>query len=356
MLIPNGDISAVSIHSRVCVISVNCRKLCLPSICSALELSLKSLWLIALLCFPLRAQAQTGLSSQWIAFNRASAPNSNLQCFKPRNVSVSGGNLVITTKSELAFCSSIDLAFTFYRYTSGYVSMRNFNFLYGTVEFRAKFGGGAHSGSWPVVWMEDASCQASDPTGTDSPCNGQEIDIAEILDSDFEHVNQQIHVDTYTHNDGCKAPTTDTSQNFHVFQLVWSPGELVFKIDGTPTCTIIQKYVPHAPMYLKIDNFVGKFGGPVNNHSLPWTTLVDYVKVTQGSTVIFEDDFNPSQPYQSLQPVLVNPSLIDRSDNALSADIFRRWQPWALVICFVVLSARIVLRLHSPRNNRGKKS
>ena len=74
-----------------------------------------------------------------------------------------------------------DLSLKIYRYTSGWVSMRNLNFLYGTVEFRAKFGGGANSGAWPVVWMEDASCQASDPTGTDDDCNGQEIDIAEIV-------------------------------------------------------------------------------------------------------------------------------------------------------------------------------
>ena len=78
--------------------------------------------------------------------------------------------------------------------------MRNFNFLYGTVEFRAKFGGGVGTGAWPTVWMEDASCQASDPTGTDERCNGQEIDIAEILNSDFTHINQQIHVDNFNHN------------------------------------------------------------------------------------------------------------------------------------------------------------
>ena len=124
-----------------------------------------------------------------------------------------------------------------------------FEFLYGTLEFRAKFGGGADTGSWPLVWMEDASCQASDPTGTDDPCDGQEIDIAEILNSDFTHVNQEIHIDDFAHNDGCTASATDVSQNFHVYQLIWSAGSLVFKIDGATTCTINRNYIPSATVY-----------------------------------------------------------------------------------------------------------
>ncbi len=317
---------------------------------------MRNLWLIALLWFPLPTRAQTGLNGQWIAFKRASAPNSNLQCFTPDNVSVSGGNLVITTKSEFATCSSIDLPFATYRYTSGYVSMRNFNFLYGTVEFRAKFGGGANSGAWPVVWMEDASCQASDPTGTDDNCNGQEIDIAEILHSDFTHVNQQIHVENFSHNDGCNASTTDTSKNFHVYQLLWSAGSLVFKIDGATTCTIARNYVPNAPMYLKFDNFVGNFGGAVNDRSLPWTTLVDYVKVTQGSAVIFEDDFDPKDTNQPPKAVLATPSSSNRSDKTLGLKIFWRWPLWALVICLVILSAMIAYSFRGPRSSGGKGS
>jgi beta-glucanase (GH16 family) len=254
------------------------------------------------------AQAQSGLDARWVAFDRAGAPNSKWQCFTPRNVTVSGGNLVISTRGEAAKCSSFDLQPATYGYTSGFVSMRSFNFLYGTVEFRAKFGGGSNTGAWPTVWLQDASCQSSDPTGTDDRCNGQEIDIAEILDGDFTRVNQQIHVDNFARNDGCKASTSDTSQNFHVYQLVWSPGSfwspgsLVFKIDGTTTCTIAKRYVPKDPMYLKISMYVGGYGGPVKDGSLPWTTLIDYVKVTQGSTVVFQDDFNARPTDQPPRP------------------------------------------------------
>jgi beta-glucanase (GH16 family) len=247
---------------------------------------------IALLTCCLPACAQAGLDTKWIAFDRAGAPNSKWQCFAPQNISVSGGHLVIATRTETAKCSSFDLQPATYKYTSGFVSMRRFNFLYGTVEFRAKFGGGSNSGAWPAVWLSDVSCQSSDPTGTDERCNGQEIDVAEILDANFTQVNQQIHVNDLVHNDGCTASTSDASQNFHVYQLVWSPGLLVFGIDGATTCTIAKKFVPNAPMYLKVSMYVGGYGGPVKESSLPWTTLIDYVKVTQESTVVFEDDFN----------------------------------------------------------------
>jgi beta-glucanase (GH16 family) len=310
---------------------------------------MRKLFLIALLWLPWSTRAQTDLNSQWIAFNRASGPDSNLQCFRPKNVSVSSGNLIITTKSELAACSSFDLSFAVYHYTSGFVSMRNFNFLYGTVEFRAKFGGGVNTGAWPVVWMADASCQASDPTGTDYSCNEQEIDIAEILHSDFTHVNQQIHVAKFSHNDGCNAYATDVSKNFHIYQLLWSAGSLVFKIDGATTCTINQNYVPNAPMYLKIDAFVGKFGGPVNNGSLPWTTLLDYVKVTQGSSVIFEDDFNTNDTNQPPNPTLATPS-------SIGLKIFWRWPLWGLVISLVIVFALIAFSFRGARSNRGKGS
>lgn len=295
------------------------------------------------LSVPFVTRAETSRGGQWIAFNRAGAPNSNLQCFTPGNVNVADGNLIISTTTHTASCSSIDLPSASYNYTSGFVSMRSFNFLYGTVEFRAKFGGGAGSGAWPVVWMADASCQASDPTGTDERCNGQEIDIAEILNSDFTHVNQQIHVNNFAHNDGCKAFASDTSQNFHVYQLIWSAGSLVFKIDGTTTCTITRSYVPNAAMYVKVTVFVGKYGGPVKGGSLPCKTLIDYVRVTQDSTVVFSDDFNLTSTIQPGQAA---------SNNALSSsdlaqpEVRSTWRQWLLpaLVVLILVGAAFALR------------
>src|SRR5215831_19782625 len=114
---------------------------------SAMRVVRFSVLIVLLQSFSL-ARAQSGLDARWVAFDRAGAPNSKWQCFTPRNVSVSDGNLVISTRTETANCSSFDLHPATYQYTSGFVSMRSFNFLYGTVEFRAKFGGGSNTGAW----------------------------------------------------------------------------------------------------------------------------------------------------------------------------------------------------------------
>jgi beta-glucanase (GH16 family) len=305
-----------------------------------------------LLCFSGSSWAQTSPSDAWTAFNRAGAPNSNQQCFTPRNVSMSGGDLVIFTQSEKSKCRSFDLPMATYDYTSGFVSMRRFNFLYGMVEFRAKFGGGANTGSWPAIWMQDASCQASDPTGTDDNCNGQEIDIAEILNGRFDQVNQQIHVDNYTRNDGCSASTIDVSENYHIYDLVWSPGSLVFKIDGKTTCTIVKHYVPNAPMYLKINTFVGSLGGPVEKKSLPWTTWVDYVKVTQGNDVVFYDDFDGKPTRESVPAVSLNQPSSYHSHHAFFASVFARWRIWISIASAAALTA-LAIKLRNGKQRRG---
>ena len=133
-----------------------------------------------------------------------------------------------------------------------------------------------------------------------------------------------------------------------------SAGTLVFKIEGTTTCTIIQNYVPHAPMYVKINNFVGSFGGSVNSGTLPWTTLVDYVKVIQGSTVIFDDQFNLEHNNQPPQPVLLTPSPSKQSSQTLGPEIFLHWPIWAFVISLVFVIALTASKFRGPKSNGGK--
>ena len=296
------------------------------------------------------AIAQNSQANQWIAFNRAGAANSNLQCFKPSNVSVAGGYLILTTRVENASCSSIDLPLGTFPYTSAFVSMRTFHFLYGTVEFRAKFGGGDRTGAWPTVWMLDSSCQASDPTGTDDACNGQEIDVAEILDGNFRQVNQQIHVDNFAHNEGCSAPVSDASRNFHTYQLVWSPRSLVFKIDGRPTCTLRGEYIPKAAMYVKISVYAGKSGGSIRNESLPWKTLIDYVKVTQGSSVVFNDEFNSETTIEPAPYAVVTPPTSShRSVRSVIANAFEHWPAMVAVLSTTTVVALVAIRLRGPK-------
>jgi hypothetical protein len=218
-------------------------------------------------------------STQWTVMNReGDQSNSELQCYQPANVVVEAGNLQITSEVQPIICNG-----TNYRYTSGMVQWTSFNFTYGTVEFRAKMAGGR--GPWPTIWMLGANCQATNILSANNvpPCNwpqpgSDEIDITEVLSSNHSSVNQQIHSDIY--NWGCSVNTADLSQDFHTYQLEWSAGSLVWKIDGTQTCQVTN-HVPSTPMFLLINTAIGGAGGSVDDSTLPQTMSVDYVKVTQ---------------------------------------------------------------------------
>jgi beta-glucanase (GH16 family) len=130
-----------------------------------------------------------------------------------------------------------------------------------------------------------SNCQATNVKSADNSgaCNwpqpgSDEIDITEILNSNHTSVNQQIH--SAGNNSGCTASTTDVSQNFHVYQLVWAAGSLEWKIDGTSTCKITNG-IPSNPMFLIISTAMGGAGGAINSSTLPQTSLVDYVKISQ---------------------------------------------------------------------------
>ena len=224
-------------------------------------------------------------TTAWVAMNRAGDySNSEQECYNPSQVSVSNSNLVITSIGQTATCGDANHAPSQFPSMSGMVQWKTFNFTYGTVEFRAQMAGG--QGTWPAVWLLGANCQPTNVSSADNsgacfwPQPGSdEIDITEILYSNHTSVNQQIH--TVTNSDGCKATTADVSQNFHVYQLEWAPGSLIWRIDGTPTCQLTNSSIPSNPMFLMINTAMGGVGGAINNTTLPQSTTVDYVKITQ---------------------------------------------------------------------------
>ena len=163
------------------------------------------------------------------------------------------------------------------------VQWTSYNFLYGTLEIRAKMAGG--QGTWPTLWLLGTNCQQTNVVSPDNipPCNwpqsgSDEIDMTEILSGNLTTVNQQIH--SGSSNPGCGAGTTDVSQNWHTYGLVWRPGSIAWTIDGATTCTITTA-VPSTPMFLMINTALGGAGGTVVDSTLPQTLSVDYVRVYQ---------------------------------------------------------------------------
>ncbi len=224
------------------------------------------------------------LESAWTALNRqGDQGDGEEECYNPSQVSISNGNLVITSIAQTTTCGDRDNSPSQFPYLSGMVQWTSFNFTYGTVEFRAKMAGG--QGTWPAVWMLGANCQttsilSAENTGCNWPQPGSdEIDITEIKGGALTMVWQNV----ISGNSGfqtCEPTATAVSENFHVYQLVWAPGSLIWKIDGTQTCQFANN-IPSTPMFLIINTAMGGAGGSVNPSTLPQTMSIDYVKVTQ---------------------------------------------------------------------------
>ncbi len=219
------------------------------------------------------------LSSAWTAVSGPGDQSNNEQeCYSPQNVTVTGGLL-----EEEAQVGSVPKQTC--GYISGAVQWTSLSFTYGTVSVRAKLSAG--KGTWPAIWLLGTNCQR--PTWLQNNCawpapGSNEIDIAEILQSNLTKVNEQIHTENSSgasESPGCTAATSNASQNWHTYTLIWAPGSLTWEIDGVQTCKTTS-YVPSTPMFMIIDTAVGGVGGgSVQNSTLPQTTEVDYVRVTR---------------------------------------------------------------------------
>jgi beta-glucanase (GH16 family) len=226
------------------------------------------------------------LSSAWTAAaGPGDASGNEQECYSPQNVTVSGG--VLQEKAQvgsMSNCSCPPGSTNACGYVSGAVQWSSLSFTYGTVSVRAKLAGGR--GTWPAIWLLGTECQS--PTWLQNTCpwpapGSDEIDVAEVMQSNLGAVNEQIHTENSSgtwESPGCTATTSDVSQNWHIYTLVWAPGSLTWEIDGVQTCHITS-YVPTTPMFLIIDTAVGGIGGGmVKKSTLPQTTQVDYVRVT----------------------------------------------------------------------------
>jgi beta-glucanase (GH16 family) len=213
---------------------------------------------------------------EWWVENRTSdTTNNEIACYRPEQVSMTNG-LVITAIYQTNTCSSGLSPSQQWPYTSGMIQWNARTWLYGTLEFRAKFP--RDGGVWPSLWMLGQQCQEYWKAYLNAPsCAGSpEIDVVEIF-SGSSSVNQQLHYDG--HHDQC-SPVVDVRQ-YHTYQFIWQPGSMIWKIDGNTTCTVTGNYVPSTPMFLIINMAIGGIGGGTPNpNSFPQSMTMDYVKIT----------------------------------------------------------------------------
>ncbi|MCI5825771.1 MAG: family 16 glycosylhydrolase [Arcanobacterium sp.] len=109
-------------------------------------------------------------------------------------------------------------------WSSGRIEAKNkFSFQYGRIAVRAKVNDSR--GIWPAIWM-----LAQDATGHD------EIDILEYLGQEWWNAYMTNHYGIWgftkgSHSDH-KSAFESWSQNFHVYEVEWTPKSITWYIDG----------------------------------------------------------------------------------------------------------------------------
>lgn len=149
------------------------------------------------------------------------------------NTFVRDGKLHLVAKKE---------KYTTHGETKDYTAARlnsKFAFTYGRVEVRAKMPKGV--GTWPAIWMlnqniaEDGAYWEELGYGTTSWPHCGEIDIMEHWGKNHGYVSSALHNGSsyggHVKNVAGRM-VENVSEDFHIYELVWTEKQMVFSIDG----------------------------------------------------------------------------------------------------------------------------
>lgn len=190
------------------------------------------------------------------------------------NVEVKDGTLRITAKRE---------NYNGAEYTSTrMLTMDKFDFTYGKIEVRAKLPTGG--GTWPAIWMLGANFK----TVGWPECG--EIDIMEHVGNNQGWVSSAMHTPSSyggTINKG-EQYLSDVSDEFHVYECLWTKDEIIFSVDGTehyrynPNNKNSSTWPYDAPQFIILNVAMGgSFGGTIDPAFTESTMEIDYVRVYQ---------------------------------------------------------------------------
>jgi beta-glucanase (GH16 family) len=132
-------------------------------------------------------------------------------------------------------------------------------------------------GHWSAFWM---MCKGVSKVGEEGR-DGTEIDIYEKpwLNDRVQHT---FHWDGYGKehkSEGKVVKILGVMEGFHTFSLLWMQDEYTFYVDGKETWRTKAGGVCQVPLYLKLSDEIGKWGGDIAKVKLPDEFQVDYVRV-----------------------------------------------------------------------------
>ena len=191
------------------------------------------------------------------------------------NARVEGGNLVIEARKEDYKGS---------KYTSAsVVSVGKYEFLYGRLEFRAKFTTGR--GTWPALWT-----LGTDPGIRTWPLSG-EIDVMENVGFAPNTIHQGFHRgEQGGRSNGRNSKVTGINVGeFNTYALEWTPDRLELYVNGKLNGSYAREAGGAAvwpfvdnPNYILMNFAIGGgWGGQqgIDDSSFPHRMEVDYVRV-----------------------------------------------------------------------------
>jgi beta-glucanase (GH16 family) len=216
--------------------------------------------------------------TKWTRINTNHTTNNSLQDYLPQQVTVSAGNLVITSEN----ISSRGLP-----YRSGQV-ISTMERQYGRWEVRAQLP--TSTGMWPAIWLL--------PRTNVNPWPSQgEIDIMENRGDQPNLTSSAFHYGTnppYVHNFDYREQRSSTAgqlenyhNSFHTYAVEWDSSKLRFFVDDVHYYTVTDDEVGEflssqsAQMQTIINTAIGGdfLTNPDGSTVWPQQMLVDYVRV-----------------------------------------------------------------------------
>ncbi len=207
------------------------------------------------------------------------ASNNELEWYRPEQVTVADGTLRLTAAPNRFDASDGNS----YDFTSGMVTTgptpdddnAKVAITYGSVEVRFKAPAGR--GLWPAIWLLPASKESR-----------PEIDLLEMIGQKPNELILHFHPedrDADSPSKRIQVADPGLAGGWHTVGLDWTPGKLVYTLDGKPVWTVTGKQVPSEPMYLVMNLAVGGAypGPPDAKTEFPATFEIDYVRMSTGS-------------------------------------------------------------------------
>jgi beta-glucanase (GH16 family) len=187
--------------------------------------------------------------------------------WNPAACAVSGGSLHVTAQFIGGKLSSCGL------WTQGIHEIPP----YGYWEMRARIP--ANSGTWPAFWSL-AYNRKADPS-----LEVWEIDTMEAIDhapADQQAISWNLHIRTASGGDdnrGYSALGAEMYSGYHTYATSWSPGLLVWYVDGVERFRVADRNVPSMSQIAIVQMALGSLSGPLDTSQLPLTMDVDWIRI-----------------------------------------------------------------------------